>query len=53
MLPLQGGGGHRFGKLFHKIPDFFKGMLPLQGEGEGEEEEEKSQSKVGTRWVRQ
>ena len=23
------GGGHRFVKLFHKIPDFFKGMLPL------------------------
>ena len=22
------GGGRRFVKLFHKIPDFFKGMLP-------------------------
>ena len=22
------GGGHRFMKLFHKIPLFFKGMLP-------------------------
>ena len=24
------GGGRRFMKSFHKIPDFFKGMLPLQ-----------------------
>ena len=24
-----GGGGHRFMKLFHKIPLFFEGWLPL------------------------
>ena len=24
----EGGGVHRFVKSFHKIPDFFKGMLP-------------------------
>ena len=25
-----GGGGHRFMKLFHKIPLFFEGWLPLR-----------------------
>ena len=24
-----GGGGHRFMKVFHKIPVFFEGWLPL------------------------
>ena len=26
---MQYGGGHRFMKLFHKIPLFFEGWLPL------------------------
>ena len=25
----NGGGGHRFMKVFHKIPVFFEGWLPL------------------------
>ena len=26
---IRGGGGHHFEKVFHKIPVFFKGWLPL------------------------
>ena len=26
---VRGGGGHRFMKVFHKIPLFFEGWLPL------------------------
>ena len=25
---VRGGGGHRFMKVFHKIPVFFEGWLP-------------------------
>ena len=28
-MQYGGGGGHRFMKLFHKIPLFFEGWLPL------------------------
>ena len=27
------GGGHRFMKVFHKIPVFFEGWLPLPSHG--------------------
>ena len=29
------GGGHRFMKVFHKIPVFFEGWLPLEWGNEG------------------